>query len=1021
MKRIGATQIAMTFLVCMGLFACGGGSSSNSDVAQSGNAAPPSSGQVQPPADTSTTNEAVAPSSASDVTATGSTASTPKHLTDRPNELWRDYVASAISEDQKNQLVGGGNGPLGNNSFAGIPGFYGPLIGHESEGVIYTPIIPPIAAAASWDPNVSFRLGRRLGIEETALGYSFGLGVGMNLVSDPMGGRTFEYFGEDPILAGTMAAQHIRGFQASGKTVETAKHYAFNESERNRFNVNHTVDERSARELHMLPFELSIKNANPGAIMCAYGYVNGTRACENGYLQTDVLKNEWGFKGMVLADCCDSAVPPNEVVRAINAGTDNSWPISTSNQTIGNIKQALAEGQLSPSRRDDAVRRHLTMVSRIQGRSGTPKAVDFEAGSAESQDLAEQSMVLLKNVPYRQGIVPMPMSMVSTPPVLPLSRIADQKILLLAGYSDIGVLWGGGSAGAKDPRGSPLATEDTWMRSSPLDEIRKMVPNPNNVSYVTGNDIGEAQRAAAQADYAIVFIRRYETEDVELPHLGAVWGEDRLIPALTGVPKKGLIVVVESGTAMTMPWEPSASAILYSWYPGIRGASAIARVLFGDVNPSGKLPLTFPRTEADLPFPSISDTNVDFTSVGLKLGYRWFDAKHIEPLYPFGYGLSYTSFAYSNMAVKVDDGGHVSVGFTLTNTGQRDGAEVAQVYSSIPDPVEPPQRLIGWDKVFLHAGESKQVSIPIDPLYLKIWDTKAHDWATRLGDYKITVNASSRNVKLAQTVKLTKAPASSSLIVRDIQAPLTSYAGVKQTYEIRGQGLDNPKVTASLGGIACTERSQRYDRIFRAWCQAPARVGSAQLVVSIDGQAVAQQAIQVEDTPYTRGGYMRVDDQGEPVGAQYNLATYTGASNTQDICVLQTRDQRMRPLDQYLLWEVKRNDGNPVRDTKAAEYGAFTQQPDFPWWNAKGALCGRAYQAWRLPNKDELLGLVNAPVSVGSRADSAYFPWTQSNEYWTATPAGKNAWATVNFAAGAPTTSSKAITDKAFYRLVAKQ
>lgn len=941
---------------------------------------------------------------------------------------WRDAKLASLSSDEKTAWLGPNPSNVwvspNTNKFENFNG-------HETEGYVYTPIIPPIAAAASWDPDVAFSMGNQMGKEMFANGYSFGFGVGMNIVSDPLSERTFEYWGEDPVLSGLMAAQHILGLQSpDNHALESVKHYVGNETEANRFDINHIFDRRSLHEIHLLPFEIAIKQGHPGGIMCAYGFISGVHACEDSYLQNEVVKNQWGFDGFVYTDCCNFATPTGDEVATFNAGTDVTWPIDTGDRqaAVTNLRAGLVSGALSPGRLDEAVRRRLQSFARVQGvqRPATPETTSsalFTQSRTVSQQLSERSMVLLKNgIPSGNSA-----------PVLPLDASnANLKIALFAGYveSNRGIFWGGGSAGATDPLGASICTP-TCFTDSLLQDLRAMVSNPNNVNAYASSDLsanGSTATHARQADVAIVIVRRGESEGSELSNLDSTYGENQLIPLIASNCSR-VIVIIESGTAMTMPWLSQVQGVLDAWYPGENGGKAIANILFGVTNPSGKLPLTFPAAVSDLPLQSTNGGQVpsstsDYTRFDPKVGYRWFDAMNIQPLFPFGFGLSYTTFQYSDFHVNTDDQGRVTASFTLSNTGTRDGAEVAQLYAALPDDgFEPPKRLVGWKKVSIRAGQSATVSIAVDPLFLKIWDVSHEVWHMPQGDFTFMIAASSRDIRASQIVNLQQTPPPDALQVTSITPPITTFAGVRQTYEIRGFGLDGDNISASLGGIACTERSKRYDRIFRAYCQAPATAASqsAMFVVQQNGQPMFQQSISVQAVPAGAGGYLRVDEFGEPMGS-YDLATYTGAHATRDVCVLQTRDANGTQLDHYLLWEVKRNDGG-MRSQNLTYEGAAANVATF-LNNAlvsDGSLCGQSN--WRLPTATELRRLVKSNASNAPFIETRFFPETKvNNGYWTSTSGtGSGTWQTVSFASSTPTVTTSQASNTAYVRLVSAQ
>lgn len=643
-------------------------------------------------------------------------------------------------------------------------------------GVNATPFPAPIALAASWDPALAHSYGSAVATELRVLGFAEGLGGGVNLAREPRNGRTFEYMGEDPVLAGNMIAQRTLGTQ-SQKVIATIKHFAGNEQETNRWTSNSVIDERTLHELYLLPFEIGVKDGAPGNIMCAYNLVNGEKACENRYLLTDVLKTDWGFKGIVQSDWFFAVT---DTMRAANAGLDEeeagaaddytptslgsfALPVTYFNQKL---KAAVQAGTVPLSRLDDMVQRKLRTLYASGVMASPPKAggtIDQVAGNAAAQKVAEQSIVLLKNA------VPTG----ATASLLPLSTTAAQNIVVIGGHADAGVISGGGSGGgpARDgnavtcliPGAGLFSTCATWYKSSPLAAIKALAPNAT-VTFLDGSDAAAAATAAAAADVAIVFATQWQTEGQDLPNLSLpnnaadpanqAYDQNALITAVAAAAKRS-VVVLETGTVVTMPWLGSVNAVVEAWYPGVQGGPAIANVLFGNVNPSGKLPLTFPQTEADLPQKTISATNLTVTySEGLNMGYRWYDSQNITPLFPFGHGLSYTSFGYSGITTTANADGTATVGFTVKNTGVRAGAEVAQVYAALPSSAgEPPKRLVAWQKVQLAAGESKTVNINISTARMAVWNSTTHQWNTPSGSYTFFVGGSSRDTQSKMLVR----------------------------------------------------------------------------------------------------------------------------------------------------------------------------------------------------------------------------------------------------------------------------
>ena len=627
----------------------------------------------------------------------------------------------------------------------------------------YSTALPScIAGAATWDLQGGYEYGSLIGRELRAQGYNMSLGGGVNLTREPRDGRTFEYMGEDPVLAGKMVASVIKGEQAE-HVIGDIKHYALNDQESGRNAVNVNIDERAARESDLLAFEIGVEDSDVGAVMCSYNRVNGEYACENKYLLTDVLKKDWKFKGFVVTDWGGA----HSTAKASAAGLDQEQPgwIFYGDE----LKKDVESGKVPKAQLDDHVHRILRAMFATGVVDNPPEksVVDVERGFEVAQKLSEQSIVLLKN---EGGQLPLDTSKIHT-------------IAVIGPHADVGMISGGGSAQVDPPGGNAILPpgkgqtrwlEPVWFPTSPLKSIRAKAVGAN-VQFDSGADPAAAAALAKTADVAIVFAYQWESEDMDLPTLSLPEHQDEMI-AQVAAANPHTVVVVESGGPVTMPWAGQVSAILEAWFAGSKGSDAVANVLFGDVNPSAKLPVTFPRSEADLPHPTIvkppkqSIPNSTQGEVwkqiaaglppfqvtydeGVKVGYKWYDAENKPVLFPFGYGLSYTTYSYSNL--RVTAGKNPQVTFTVTNTGNRAGAEVAEVYASLPAAAaEPPKRLVGWSKLPLKPGESKEVTVDVTGKYLSIFDVKQHGWQLVPGEYTFMVGGSSQNLPLKESVTL---------------------------------------------------------------------------------------------------------------------------------------------------------------------------------------------------------------------------------------------------------------------------
>ena len=627
----------------------------------------------------------------------------------------------------------------------------------------YSTALPDcLAGAASWDLDAAYEYGALIGRELRDQGYNMSLGGGVNLTREPRNGRTFEYMGEDPVLAGRMVGQVIKGVQAQ-HVLGDIKHYALNDQENGRTAVNVNIDKRSARESDLLAFEIGLRESNAAGVMCSYNRVNGDYACENKYLLTDVLKKAWNFKGFVLSDWQAT----HSVAKASAAGLDHEEP---GELFYGeDLEKAAKSGQVPMGEIDDHVYRILRSMFATGVIDDPPHkgVVDVVRGFEVAQKIAEQSIVLLKNDRAQ----------------LPLDASKLRSIAVIGAHSDVGMLSGGGSAQVDPPGGNAIMPPGQgrttwqahiWFPTSPLKAIRAKAPTAK-VQYDPGTDLSSAVALAKSSDVAIVFAEQWESEGMDLETLSLPDHQDDLI-AKVAAANPHTIVVLETGSPVTMPWAGQVAGILEAWYPGSRGADAVARVLFGDVNPSAKLPITFPKSDADLPHPTLvkppKESATDPSEAeswrtiakglpafqvtydeGLKVGYKWYDAEKKEVLFPFGYGLSYTTYGYSNL--KVGAGKSVRVSFQLANTGARAGAEVAEVYAVLPaNAGEPPKRLVGWSKLTLDRGESKEVTIEIDPWYLSVFNVDQDAWQLLPGEYTFLVGSSSRNLPLKETISL---------------------------------------------------------------------------------------------------------------------------------------------------------------------------------------------------------------------------------------------------------------------------
>ncbi len=605
-----------------------------------------------------------------------------------------------------------------------------------------------IATAATWDLKTAYEGGAMIGSESRSFGFNVQLAGGVNIMREPRNGRNFEYAGEDPLLAGQIVGAQIRGIQ-SNQIVSTLKHYAFNDQETGRFSLDVKIDDQSARMSDLLALQIAKEEGNPGSVMCSYNRVNGAYACENDYLLNEVLKKDWGFKGWVMSDWGAT----HSTTQAANNGLDqqSGIPFDHSEYFGGALKEAVQNGWVSEARFDDMVRRVLHAMFEFgvidNPVSPNPGAINFKAHAAVTQKDAEESMVLLKN----------------DNKLLPLSKTA-KKIAIIGSHADVGVLSGGGSSqvypvGGAAFKGGPSVFPGPMLYypSSPLKAIQARVPQAS-VSYNDGSDLAAAAKLAAESDVVLVFANQWTAESVDVPNLSLPDNQDALVDAVAKANTK-TVVVLQTGGPVLMPWLGSIGAAVEAWYPGTQGGEAIARVLFGEVNPSGHLPATFPASESQLPRPVLDGypevKNARFTveyKEGAAVGYKWFDLKGLKPLFPFGHGLSYTEFAFSNLKADVKKG-LINASFTVKNTGSIAGKEVAQVYvAPVAAKWESPKRLGGFQKVELKAGASMSASVTVDPRLVGVYETASKTWKIAEGDYKVILAADATDANATSVV-----------------------------------------------------------------------------------------------------------------------------------------------------------------------------------------------------------------------------------------------------------------------------
>jgi beta-glucosidase len=623
-----------------------------------------------------------------------------------------------------------------------------------------------IASAASWDTTEATKYGTIIGSELSDYGINVNLGGNVNLIGrEPRDGRTFETKGEDPILAGKITAAHINAIQAQ-HVLGGIKHFAFNDQESGRGTANVIIDERSGRESDLLAFEIGVKDSNVQSVMCSYNLTNGHYDCENNHLLNDVLKTGWSFPGFVMSDWWATQSTVNAAVNGLDQEQPNQQYFST-------LGQAITAAQVPQSRLDDMVHRILRAMYEV-GIFDNPtklQAIPAAADAAVAQEIEEQGAVLLKNAGSQ----------------LPLNGSSLQSIAVLGSHADAAVLSGGGSAEVQPIGGAaitgpqpcpPCWATVTWDPSSPLKAIQAKASNAK-VQFADGSNSAAAATLAASSQVAIVFVSQWASEGMDEPSLSLTdltsatpIDQNALVEAVAAA-NPHTIVVVESGGPILMPWLSQVPAVLEAWYPGQNGGPAIADLLFGVTNPSGKLPITFPASEAQLPRPVIPQPPDGVTpfpvnySEGFNVGYKWYDVNGFTPLFPFGYGLSYTTFSMTGAAIVNNlssaSNPNFQVTFKLANTGAVAGAEVAQVYLGLPASTnEPPKRLVGWQKVLLQSGASQPVTIEVDQNDsshpMSYWNTATNSWAVAPGTYTVYLGNTSAAASLTTVGTFTVGP-----------------------------------------------------------------------------------------------------------------------------------------------------------------------------------------------------------------------------------------------------------------------
>ena len=591
---------------------------------------------------------------------------------------------------------------------------------------------PAVLSACSFDRGLMEEMGKATGREAQANDVSVVLGPAVNIKRSPLCGRNFEYYSEDPYLAGEIAAAFVKGVQ-SQHVGTSIKHFAANNQEYRRMSSSSEVDERTLREIYFPAFETAVKKAQPYTFMCSYNQINGTFASENKWLLTDVLRGEWGFKGYVMSDW--GAV--NDRVKGLEAGLELEMPASGGDNDAMIVK-AVKDGALEEKILDQAVERILRIIFEYADHR-KPQEFTMEKDHEEAQHIAEESMVLLKNENH----------------ILPLKT--SEKAAFIGGFARNPRFQGGGSSHI-----------NCFKTTNVLDSV----PCDAQVVYAEGFPADrdfydkaladEAVKAAAEADKAVIFAglpESFESEGYDRSHMRLPECQNRLITEILKV-QPNTVIVLHNGSPVEMPWLGEIKGLLETYLGGQAGGAAAANILYGKINPSGKLAETMPLKLSDNPsyLNFGGGEKVEYRE-GIFVGYRYYDTKEMDVAFPFGYGLSYTTFAYSNLKLSMENPTEkdtVMVSADVTNTGKSAGKEVVQLYirDLTGSAIRPEKELKGFEKVFLEPGETKTVTMELNKRSFAWYNTKLHDWFAASGDYEILVGASSRDIRLTETLHL---------------------------------------------------------------------------------------------------------------------------------------------------------------------------------------------------------------------------------------------------------------------------
>ena len=654
-----------------------------------------------------------------------------------------DALLSQMTLQEKLILIGGMHNffthPIPRLGIPSLKMSDGPLGVHDYGPTTAYPA--GIALAASWSTDLARSVGISMGRDARARGVNIVLAPGLNIYRAPMNGRNFEYFGEDPYLASRMAVSVVEGMQ-SQNVIATVKHFVANNMEYDRHHVNAVIDERTLREIYLPAFEAAVREAHVGAAMDAYNLVNGRHMTQNAHLNFEILKHEWGFDGILMSDW-DATY---DGIAAANAGLDLEMP-SAICMTPAHLLPAIQQGKVSVATIDDKVRRILRKAIQFGFFDRDQKDTSIPLNDPRSREVAREeareSMVLLKNGGN----------------LLPLDKTKLKTIAVLGPDAYPAVIGGGGSSETEPFRSISFLT---GIRSYLGPGVR-VLEAPLPARQVRTADLKSLAAAADAVVLCVGFNPETEGEDADRT-FGLPPGQDALIRDIAAVNKNVIVVITAGGNVDMTGWIDRVPAILHAWYPGQEGGAALADILFGDYSPSGKLPASFERHWQDNPtfhsYYEQADKRVTYTE-GIFLGYRYYDRSTTKPLFPFGFGLSYTRFQYSGLQISPSESSSpdsVAVSFDVKNVGRRAGAEVAELYvgdshSSVPRPVK---ELKGFAKVFLRPDEEKKVTLTLNRRSFSYYDVKNKQWTAEPGPFSILVGSSSAQIELTGFFTLTK-------------------------------------------------------------------------------------------------------------------------------------------------------------------------------------------------------------------------------------------------------------------------